>query len=221
MSFIGSFSRRNASVPDVVKPFAGQARIASPSLRIAQIGAFSALIALGTVLSNMLLGFSLPPPLFEITVAPAFYLAIAVLYPRRVSFWSTAIGSGVGEAVNIFAFGVPPAFALTFVPGIILARAPETAIVHRFRLKSTAWMVIVMGIATVYETLAFFLIDWPVYSFTVFYGCPSSPCAPPGLVGGFALAAFDFGTMVDVLWIPIALLLITAVRRAFNVRFFE
>src|SRR6266851_5753031 len=63
--------------------------IETPSLTIARIGAFSALVAVGTILSNVLFGFPLPPPLSEITAAPVFYLAIAALFSRRVSFWAT------------------------------------------------------------------------------------------------------------------------------------
>ena len=201
----------------------GTGQRASPALLVGQIGAFSALIAVGTILSNVILGFQLPAPLSEITLAPAFYLAIAVLYSRRVSFWATAIGSAVGEAVNIFFFGeAAAAFALTFIPGIIIARAPETLIVHRLREKARNWIIVGMVIATLYETLAFFFIDWPVYSFTTFYGCTSTgPCTTSGLTGGFWLAVFDFGTLIDLVWIPIAILLIYAARRSFNIKFFS
>ncbi len=204
------------------QPTTTATRPVSPALIVGQIGALSALIAFGTILSNLLFGFALPPPLYEITVAPAFYLAIAVLYPRRVSFWATAIGSAVGESANIFIFGqAAAAFALTFIPGIILARAPETAIVHRFRERTVRWISGAMVMATVYETLAFFLIDWPIYSFTIFYGCPATgPCVGPGLLGGFVLAASDFGTLIDVLWIPVAIALVLAVQRTYNVKYF-
>jgi len=193
-------------------------RPTTPALLLGQIGSLSALIAFGTVLSNLLLGFVLPPPLYEITAAPAFYLAIAALYPRRISFWATAIGSGIGEAINLFVFGQGAAFALTYIPGIIIARAPETAIVYRFRDKAISWIAASMIIATIYETLAYFLIDWPVYSYTAFY-CTEA-CSIPGLTGGFLLASPDFFTMVDVLWIPVAIALILAVRRAYNTKYF-
>ncbi len=207
--------------PDPPLPRSGATRPVSSALLVGQIGSLSALIAFGTVLSNVLFGFVLPPPLYEITVAPTFYLAIAVLYPRRISFWATVIGSGVGEAVNLFIFGQGAAFALTFIPGIIIARAPETVIVHRFREKAMSWIAGAMVLATIYETIAFFLIDWPVYSFTIFYGCPASgPCSGPGLAGGFWLAFPDLFTIVDVAWIPVAMSLVLAARRAYNTKYF-
>jgi hypothetical protein len=190
-------------------------------LLVGQIGTLSALIAFGTILSNVLFGFVLPPPLTEITAAPAFYLALAVLYPRRVSFWATVIGSGVGETVNLFIFGQGAAFALTYIPGIMIARGPEPLIIHRFRESTMKWISSAMVLATVYETLAFFLIDWPVYSYTLFYGCPANgPCLAPGLIAGFWPASLDFFTIVDVLWIPVAIALILAVRRAYNIKYF-
>jgi len=193
----------------------------NPVLDIARIGAFSALVAVGTIISNVLFGFTLPYPLGEITAAPAFYLAIAVLFSRKVSFWSTAIGSAIGETVNIFVFGEAPSiWALTFVPGIVLARAPEVLIIHRFRDKARRILAYGMVLATIYETVVFFLIDWPVYSFTAFY-CAQPGCSSSGLVQGFWLASFDFATLIDIAWIPVALILIVAAQRAFRVQHFD
>jgi hypothetical protein len=239
---VGTTSRLLPKATEVSVP--PTAHPANPTLEIVQIAVFSALVAVGTILSNVLFGFVLPPPLSEITAAPAFYLAIAVLYPRKVSFWSIAIGSGIGETANIFLFGEAAAiFAISYVPGIILARAPEALIVNKFRQRETVplpryfshasfwkrlrssltslnWLVLGMVIATIYETLAFFFIDWPIYSLTIFY-CTQAPCGDPvGITQGFFLAAFDFATLIDLAWIPVALALVVAVRRAFKIRFF-
>ena len=187
----------------------------SETLFLAQTAAFAALIAMTTALSTALLGIPLPAPLSEITFAPAIYLTISVLFPRRVSFWATAIGSALGEAINVLIFGsAPAAFAAIYIPGMIWARAPEALIMNRFRRKSSAWLAFAMVIATVYETLAFFFPDWFFYSFTFFYG------APTGMIAGLSLAAFDFGTLIDLMWIPVALLLISAIRSAYRTQFF-
>ena len=187
----------------------------SRTLFLAETASFSALIAMTTALSTALLGIPLPAPLSEITFAPAIYLTLGVLYPRKVSFWSTAIGSALGEAINVLVFGsAPAAFALIYIPGMIWARAPEALIVNRFRHKRTLWLAVAMVVATVYETLAFFFPDWFFYSFTFFYGAPTS------VITGFSLAAFDFGTLIDLMWIPVALVLIRAIRSAFSAQFF-
>ena len=193
----------------------------NPVIAIARIGTFSALIAVGTILSNALLGIPLPPPLSEITFAPALYMTIGALFSRRIAFWSTLIGSGIGETINIFVFGAAPAvFALTYIPGIILARAPEALIIFKFRLGTMRLLTIGMALATIFETTVFFSIDWIVYSLTAFY-CPQTPCAASGFTVGFGLAAFDFATLIDLGWIPVSLALIVAARRVFNTRFFS
>ncbi len=206
--------------PEVEKRNFDRSRDQSPTLTVARIGSFSALVAVGTILSNVLFGFSFPPPLSEITLAPAFYMALAGLFSRRISFWSTLIGSAVGETINIFVFGEAAGiFALTFIPGIILARAPEALIIFRFRDRTLGFLAKGMILATVFETVMFFLIDWPVYSLTAFY-CPQTPCSASGFVVGFYYAALDFGTLIDLVWIPVALALIVAARRSFNTKFF-
>ena len=187
----------------------------SQTLFFAEAASFSALIAMTTAISTALLGIPLPAPLAEITFAPAIYLTLSVLFPRKVSFWSTAIGSALGEAINVLIFGsAPAAFAVIYIPGMVWARAPEALIMNRFRRKSTKWLAFAMVAATIYETLAFFFPDWFFYSFTFFYG------APTGFLAGLGLAAFDFGTLIDLIWIPVALLLIRAIRKAYGTQFF-
>jgi len=187
-------------------------RNVSDALRLAQITSFSALIAAGTVLSTLFLGIPLPPPLTVVTIAPALYFAISVLYPRIVSFWSTAIGSAIGLGM-LFALGfIPPVFAPIFIPGIVWARSPEALIIYNFRKKSTRWVAFGMALATIYETFAFFFSDWFFYS----YGF-----LPRGSEAALSLALLDLGTLVDLVWIPVALVLVKAVRKAFNVQFFD
>jgi hypothetical protein len=191
------------------------AKSRNQTLFIAEAASFSALIAVTTALSTALFGIPLPAPLSEITLAPAIYLTLSVLFPRKLSFLSTAVGSALGEAINVLIFGsAPAAFAVIYIPGMVWARAPEALIVNRFRRKSALWLAFAMVVATVYETLAFFFPDWLFYSFTFFYG------APTGVLAGLSLATFDFGTLIDLVWIPVALLLVRGIRGAFSAQFF-
>jgi len=176
---------------------------AGPSVRIAVIGAFSALIALGTVLS-----IPLPPPVFEITWSPAIYFALAVLVDRKTSFSSTAIGGFLGEAYNVaFKAGGSPIYPF----GMIWARAPEVLIIAWASRKGNRALAWAMALATVFETLAFFFPDWLFYVYGLFgYSSPTT------VASGFLYASSDFFTMVDLIYIPVAFALIRATRPAFE-----
>jgi len=172
------------------------------SVKLSVVAVFSALIALSTVLS-----IPLPQPLGELTWAPPIYLALSVLAGSEVGFWSTGIGSFIGESLNIPLKGFPPIYAL----GIVWARAPEALIVGWARKKSRRTLVAAMVLATLFETLAFFFPDWLFYSKGLFYGSQNE-----GLVPGFWAASFDLLTMVDLVFIPAALLIIQRARPEFT-----
>jgi len=172
---------------------AGKKKPAS-TVRLSVVAVFAALIAVLTILA-----IPLPYPLYEITVAPAVYFALSVLVDPWSAFSAIAVGSFVGEAYNIASRGGPP----IFIAGIVWARAPEALIISRARGKSLKVMAIMMFIATVYETLAFFISDWIFYTYGLFsYGSPTDA------VTGFIDALPDLGTMLDAAFIPVALILV-------------
>lgn len=193
------------------------------SVRLAVASVFAALIALGTTLS-----IPLPAPLYEITWSPAIYLALAVLSDSWTAFSATAMGGFVGEAYNVaFRGGGSPIYPF----GMIWARGPEVFIVvwglkrgglirvpadSKFRLRrfwldpGTKWVVIAMVVATIFETLAFFFPDWLFYSYGLFQYSVSSGQSALGL------ALFDFGTLIDLVWIPVAFVVIYSAAPAFK-----
>jgi hypothetical protein len=172
------------------------------TLDLALVIVFSALIALGTFLS-----IKLPNPLGEITWAPPIYMALTVLAGPWPSLAAIAIGSFAGETLNVAYLGWPAIYAL----GIVWARAPEALIIGWARTKGTKALVASMVLATVFETLAFFFPDWAFYTYGLFgYGSPMS------VSEGLAAASLDFLTMLDVAFIPVALVLIRAARPAFR-----
>lgn len=172
------------------------------SVFLSTVIVFSALIAFATVFS-----IPAPQPLGEITWAPPIYLALSILGGPWVGFGATAIGSFLGEAINIPLKGFPPIYAL----GIIWARAPEALMVGWARNKGWKMIGLVMVLATVYETLAFFFPDWAFYSFGLFYGSGST-----GLWPGFSAALPDLLTIVDLVFIPVAFGLVRAAVPAFK-----
>ena len=178
------------------------------SIILAVVAVFSALVALGTILS-----IPLPPPLYEITWAPAIYLALAVLVDPTTAFGATAIGGFIGEAFNVaFRGGGSPIYPF----GIVWARGPEVFIVAWAKKKGPKVLVLAMIAATVFETLAFFVSDWAFYNYGLFgYVCSNgSPCT--NVIDAYALASADFFTMVDLAFIPVALVLIRAARPSFR-----
>ncbi|MDE1858310.1 MAG: ECF transporter S component [Thaumarchaeota archaeon] len=172
------------------------------TVNLAVVIVFSALIALGTFLS-----IKLPVPLGEITWAPPVYMALSILAGPWTGFTATAIGSFLGESLNVAYLGWPAIYA----PGIVWARAPEALIIGWARKRGTKTMVAAMAIATVFETLLFFFPDAFFYTYGLFgYGTPQ------GWSEGFVAAYSDLLTMLDLAFIPVALILIRVARPAFR-----
>jgi len=169
---------------------------------LAVVIVFSALIALGTFLS-----IKLPTPLGEITWAPPIYMALSILVGPWTSFSSIAVGSFLGESLNIAYLGWPAIYA----PGIVWARAPEALIIGWARKKGVKTMVATMILATIYETIMFFFPDSFFYAFGLF-----GYSSPQGWSEGFIIASSDLITMLDLAFIPVALVLIRAARPAFR-----
>ncbi len=172
------------------------------SMRLALVAVFSAVIAVCTIIA-----LPLPPPVYEITLAPAVYLALAALADRWDAFSATAIGGFAGELFNITTRGGSPIYPF----GMIWARGPEALIVawaaNRGR-RTLAWAMVA---ATIYETLAFFFSDWLFYAYGLFdYG------SAKGLYGALGVASTDFATLADVAFIPVAFAIIAAAGPTFR-----
>jgi hypothetical protein len=170
---------------------------------LAVIVVFSALIAVGTILS-----IPLPPPLYELTWSPAIYMALALMVDQWTAASATGMGSFIGEAFNVaYKGGGSPIYPF----GMIWARAPEALIIGWARTKSQKMVVLAMVGATVFETLAFFFPDWLFYNYALFQYQPQG-----GIWPSFATASYDFGTLADLAYIPVALLLAKAAKPAFR-----
>jgi len=187
----------------------GNAQPGPPRSRVlATIAVFSALIALGTVLS-----IPLPPPLYEITWSPPIYLALAALVDPATAFDATAMGGFIGEAFNVaYRGGGSPIYPF----GMVWARGPEVFIVAWAKRRGQKALAIAMAAATIFETLAFFFPDWAFYNYGLFgYVCNSgSVCSSP--FAALGAASGDLFTLVDIAFIPVALLIIRAARPSFR-----
>ena len=171
------------------------------SRRLALIAVFSALIAVCTIIA-----IPLPYPLFEITLAPAVYFALAVLVDKWDAFAATAIGGFVGELFNITARAGSPIYPF----GMVWARAPEVLIIAWAANKGRRTLAFAMVVATVYETFAFLIPDWLFYTYALFgYGVGAEQTA-------LGLALFDLGTLLDIAFIPVAFAIIAAAGLTFK-----
>lgn len=175
----------------------------SRSVLIATVAVFGALIAVGTVLS-----IPLPAPLYEITWAPAIYMALSAVVGTATSASAIGIGSFIGEAFNVsFKGGGSPIYPF----GMLWARVPEALIIGWARNRGRRALFLAMVVATVYETLAFFFSDWLFYTYGLFqYGSPTTA------LSALVPASADFGTLADLVYIPVSFVLIKAARPAFR-----
>jgi hypothetical protein len=179
-----------------------------PSVRLAVIGTFSAVIAFATI-------FAIPTPglpaLYEITWAPAIYFMLAIVCDRWTAASATCIGSFIGEAYNVaFKGGGSPIYPF----GMLWARGPEVLIIAWAAPRGPRAWVIGMILGTIYETLAFLVSDGIFYTYGLFQYPTQS-----GILNGLYFAAIpggDLGTLVDAAFIPVGLALIYAARPAFR-----
>jgi riboflavin transporter FmnP len=194
---------------------------------LAQVGLMSALTAALTVAA-----FPLPPPLSTITLAPFAIFVAAIFFGPRVGFLSALVGSGAGFVVatsvgTINIGGLPGVIFPLFLVGIMVARGPEGALVGYLRdnrtlrrlfgrtgsARAAHWTeVTAMITGTVYETLTFFVIDY-------FYTYPF--ILEPLLGLGREFAFLDFGTLVDLIYIPPALAALRYLRARYRVRYYD
>jgi len=174
----------------------------SKSTRLALVAVFSAVVAVCTIIA-----VPLPPPVFEITLAPAVYFALSVLVDKWDAFSATAIGGFVGELFNITTRGGSPIYPF----GMVWARAPEVLIIAWAANKGRRTLAFAMVIATVYETFAFLVSDWLFYTYGLFqYGNPTT------LYSGLLSALPDLATFADVAFVPIAFAIIAGAGPTFR-----
>jgi hypothetical protein len=91
---------------------------------------------------------------------------------------------------------VPPGFLYIYLVGLVAARGPMALAVGVLRKKSE---IAGMVLGVVLETLIFFSIDFVLF--------------------GLGFAVFDLGTFVDLVFIPVTIAVLIAVRRILNAKY--
>jgi uncharacterized membrane protein len=166
---------------------------ASQTKVVALTSVFAALIAVTTMIA-----IPMPPPLSTITLAPIIIFVTGILLGPSAGLISSAIGSAVGylAGTSIGTIMVFPGYLYWYLFGIVIARGPMGLGVGLLRKKNE---IIAMTVGVIVETLIFFTID--VYLF------------------GVILALADFGTLVDLIFVPIAYTILMAVRRILDITY--
>ncbi len=165
----------------------------SPSKKVALTGVMAALIAVTTIIA-----IPLPPPLSTINLAPIIIFAVSILMGPTVGVTSTAIGCAIGylAGTSIGTIIVPPGFVYIYLFGLVVARSPMALAVGVLRKKSE---IAGMVLGVVIETMIFFAIDFALF--------------------GIGFAVFDFGTFVDLVFVPVTFAVLLTVRRFLDTKY--
>jgi len=153
-----------------------------------------------TVIANMIM-VPMPYPLAAYDLSPVLIYTLGVLVSPLLAGIILAMAMGIGVSYKMIVFGFPPVFVI----GAMLVRGVEAALIsYLVRRKDpvdtrtvTKWEIIAMMIGAVWETVGFFLADWYLF----------------GL--GFAMTVLL--TIVDAIFIPVAIGVITAIRSRLGV----
>ena len=162
--------------------------------------AFIAVMAAMTTLTNLIM-IPMPQPLAEYDLSPVMIYTMGVLADPVTAGVVVALAMMLGTGYKVMSFGFP----IVFVFGAMFVRGLEAAAISaliRMRREPetgtvTSWEMLVMVFGAVFETVGFFVLD--LYLF------------------GWGVALTVIPTIVDVVFIPIAVGVIAATRRRLGV----
>jgi uncharacterized membrane protein len=134
----------------------------------------------------------MPTPLGGYDASSTLIFITAILFGPTLATIITCIGQFIGTAYLVSG-GMP----LIFLPGIIAIRGPEAALVGALRKKNE---VAAMIVGPIWETIGFLIADLWLFG-------------PAGFIVIF--------TIVDLIWVFPALIGVTAIRRAFQIKYLD
>jgi len=148
-----------------------------------------------TTIANLLM-VPMPQPLAEYDLSPVLTYTLGVTVDPVTAAVIVATAMMLGTGYKVMTFGFP----IVFVFGAMLVRGLETALISvivRMRPPAetktvTTWEMLAMVVGVVFETLGFFVLDWYLF--------------------GWAIALTVLPTIVDAVFIPVAVGVIAAVR---------
>ncbi len=162
--------------------------------------AFIAVMVALTTLSNLIM-IPMPQPLAEYDLSPVLTYTIGVLVDPVTAVVIVALAMILGTGYKVMTFGFP----IVFVFGAMLVRGLEAGLIsflvrmRRGKETSTVslWEIAAMVFGVIFETVGFFVLDWYLF--------------------GWGVALTDIMTIVDAIFIPIAIGVIAATRRRLGI----
>ena len=168
--------------------------------RSGRIAFIPVMIALTTVANLVMV--PMPQPLAEYDLSPVLIYALGVLLDPLTAGLIVTVAQGIGTTIKALNFGWP----LVFIPGAMGVRGIEAALISwicRLRKEATGEYgisrleVMAMIVGVVWETLGFTVAD------VILFG--------PGM------AAITLLTVVDAVFIPVAITVVVVLRRVLRV----
>ena len=166
---------------------------ATVTMRMGRFYAFAAVMAAVTAVCTVLM-IPMPLPLANINFGPLVIFVTSILFGPYIGLIAASMGSAIGVMYLTMIFGYPAVFIL----GIVVARGPEALLIGLLRRRGE---VLSMVIGTIYEVLAFFLMDWFLF--------------------GFGPALLSLGTFADLVFIIPAVIVIRVFRRGYKMRYID
>jgi hypothetical protein len=164
-----------------------------------RIAFFIVMTALTTV-ANLIM-VPMPHPLAEYDLSPVLTYTLGVMADPILAAAIVATAMMLGTGYKVMTFGFP----IVFVFGAMLVRGLEAMLIsYIVRMKGpvdtktvTTWEIVAMVLGVIFETLGFFVLDWYLF--------------------GWGVALTVLPTIVDAVFIPVAIAVIAAIRSRLGV----
>ncbi len=167
----------------------------------AKIALFTIMTAV-TVVANLIM-VPMPQPLAQYDLSPVLILSLGVLMNPILALVTIATAMGIGVGYKMVLYGFPPVYVI----GAMLVRGTEAAFIsYLVRMKKqdetisvSRWEILAMALGTVWETLGFYSIDF--------------------LLFGGAAASVSLLTIIDIVFIPLAIGVLVGLRKSLKIRY--
>lgn len=165
-----------------------------------KIALFTVMTAV-TVVANLIM-VPMPQPLAQYDLSPVLIYSLGVLMDPLLALMIVATAMGIGVGYKMVLYGFPPVFII----GAMLVRGTEAAFIsYLVRIRKpgetigvSRWETTVMGLGAVWETIGFYSIDY--------------------LLFGGGVATVTLLTIVDIVFVPLAVGVILGLRRSLKTR---